>query len=35
MTTAELLRINRVDVVTDGGMSPYLKDKIYAEAIPL
>ena len=25
----------RVDVVTDGGMSPYLKDKIYAEAIPL
>lgn len=25
----------KVDVVTDGGISPYLKDKIYAEAKPL
>ena len=25
----------KVDVVTDGGLSPYLKDRIYAEAIPL
>lgn len=25
----------KVDVLTDGGMSPYLKDRIYAEAIPL
>lgn len=23
------------DVVTDGGLSPYLKDRIYAEAVPL
>jgi hypothetical protein len=25
----------RVDVVTDGGISPYLRDHIYAEAVPL
>ena len=25
----------RVDVITDGGVSPYLRDRIYAEAIPL
>jgi predicted nucleotidyltransferase len=24
-----------VDVVADGGVSPYLREKIYAEAIPL
>lgn len=25
----------KVDVLTDGGISPYLRDRIYAEAIPL
>ena len=30
----ELLRC-KVDLLSDGGVSPYLKDKIYAEAIPL
>lgn len=25
----------KVDVITDGGISPYLHDKIYAEAVPL
>lgn len=25
----------KVDVITDGGVSPYLKDRIYSEAIPL
>lgn len=25
----------KVDVITDGGISPYLKDRIYAEAIPI
>ena len=25
----------KVDVLTDGGLSPYLKDRIHAEAIPL
>ena len=25
----------KVDVLTDGGISPYLKDRIYAEAVPL
>ena len=25
----------RVDVITDGGISPYLRDRIYAEAKPL
>ena len=25
----------RVDVITDGGMSPYLRERIYAEALPL
>lgn len=25
----------KVDVVTDGGISPYMKAKIYAEAVPL
>ncbi|MGH7594174.1 MAG: nucleotidyltransferase family protein [Gemmatimonadales bacterium] len=25
----------KVDVVTDGGMSPYLRDRIYADAVPL
>jgi hypothetical protein len=24
-----------VDVITDGGVSPYLRDQIYTEAIPL
>jgi hypothetical protein len=24
-----------VDVVADGGLSPYLRDRIYAEAVPL
>lgn len=24
-----------VDVLTDGGVSPYLKDRIYSEAVPL
>lgn len=26
---------SNVDVLTDGGLSPYLRDRIYAEAIPL
>lgn len=26
---------HRVDVITDGGVSPYLRDRIYTEAIPL
>jgi predicted nucleotidyltransferase len=30
----DLLR-RKVDVVTDGGLSPYLKDRILAEATPL
>ena len=25
----------RVDVITDGGISPYLQERIYAEALPL
>ena len=25
----------KVDVITDGGVSPYLKDRIYSEATPL
>lgn len=25
----------RVDVITDGGLSPYLRDRIYSEAVPL
>lgn len=25
----------QVDVITDGGVSPYLRDRIYAEAVPL
>jgi len=25
----------KVDILTDGGISPYLKDRIYAEAKPL
>jgi hypothetical protein len=25
----------RVDVITDGGVSPHLRDQIYAEAVPL
>ena len=25
----------RVDIITDGGISPYLRERIYAEAIPL
>ena len=25
----------RVDVITDGGVSPYLRERIYAEAVPL
>jgi uncharacterized protein len=25
----------KVDVITDGGISPYLRGKIYAEAVPL
>jgi uncharacterized protein len=25
----------RVDVVTEGGISPYLRDRIFAEAVPL
>ncbi|MBI2066614.1 MAG: nucleotidyltransferase family protein [Deltaproteobacteria bacterium] len=25
----------KVDVLTDGGISPYLKDQIYSEAVPL
>lgn len=25
----------KVDVLTDGGLSPYLRDRIYAEATPL
>lgn len=25
----------KVDVLTDGGVSPYLKDRIYSEAVPL
>ena len=24
-----------VDVITDGGVSPYLRERIYAEAVPL
>ena len=24
-----------VDVITDGGVSPYLRDRVYAEAVPL
>lgn len=26
---------HRVDVISDGGVSPYLRESIYAEAIPL
>jgi predicted nucleotidyltransferase len=26
---------HKVDVITEGGISPYLRDRIYAEAIPL
>ncbi len=26
---------HRVDVVADGGISPYLRDRIYADAVPL
>lgn len=25
----------KVDVITDGGLSPHLRDRIYAEAVPL
>ena len=25
----------KVDVLTDGGLSPYLRERIYAEALPL
>jgi predicted nucleotidyltransferase len=25
----------RVDVITEGGISPYLRDRIFAEAVPL
>jgi len=25
----------RVDVITDGGISPYLRERVYAEALPL
>jgi len=25
----------RVDVITDGGINPYLRERIYAEAVPL
>lgn len=25
----------KVDLITDGGISPYLRDRIYAEAVPL
>lgn len=25
----------RVDVISDGGVSPYLRDRIHAEAVPL
>jgi hypothetical protein len=25
----------RVDVITDGGVSPFMKDRIYNEAVPL
>ena len=31
----EQLLSRRVDVLTDGGVSPYLRDQIYGEAIPL
>ncbi len=31
----EELMGRKVDVITDGGISPYLRDKIYSEAIPL
>lgn len=30
----ELLQ-RKVDVLTDGGLSPYLEQRIYAEAVPL
>lgn len=30
----ELLGVE-VDVLTDGGVSPYLRERIYAEAVPL
>lgn len=26
---------SRVDVVTEGGLSPYLRDRIHADAVPL
>jgi uncharacterized protein len=26
---------HRADVITDGGISPYLKERIHAEAVPL
>jgi predicted nucleotidyltransferase len=32
---AEDLLQCQVDVVAEGGLSPYLKDKIYSEAVPL
>lgn len=31
----ELALGHRVDVVADGGVSPYLRDRIYGEAVPL
>jgi hypothetical protein len=31
----EQLLGHKVDVLTDGGVSPYLKEQIYREAIPL
>ena len=31
----EKLLSRKVDVLTDGGISPYLKDQIYREALPL
>jgi predicted nucleotidyltransferase len=31
----EALLGRRVDVITDGGISPYLRERIHAEALPL
>jgi predicted nucleotidyltransferase len=31
----EALLDRRVDVITDGGISPYLRERIHAEALPL
>jgi len=31
----EALLGRKVDILTDGGVSPYLRDRIYSEAVPI